>query len=203
MIISLSGKKGSGKDTAADLITEEIVGFDINRVSFAAKLKEVCKEVFDLTGEQVNGEHKETPLDEPAILGLTQKKAILRAFNLSEEYADEYEGEVFTTPREILQYVGTDLLRNIQDDIHLKSMPIAEGAINIVTDTRFPNELEYLKEKARDMKIPFVSINLVRGEQKEAEHVSEQDMSKLCQTTIWNDESLEELRAALLEAIYG
>lgn len=55
MIIGISGKRGSGKDTLADLLVKR--GF--TKVSFAAPLKEHVRNFFDFTKEHTDGEYKE------------------------------------------------------------------------------------------------------------------------------------------------
>ena len=79
MIIAICGKKGSGKDTIGNYLCEK---FNFIKLNFADPLKEACRNIFDLTDEQLYGDKKET--------------------------IDEYWN---TTPREIMQFVGTDLLR--------------------------------------------------------------------------------------------
>jgi hypothetical protein len=91
------------------------------RTSFAASLKEACKTIFGLSDEQVYGNLKEVQ--------------------------DTFWN---TTPREILQKVGTDALRNnYRQDIWVKSLErrvLSEpNASWVITDVRFPNEAEAIK----------------------------------------------------------
>ena len=83
MLFGIMGQKGSGKDTCADFLIEN---HNYIKFSFADCLKRACKEIFLLSDEQLYGtiQQKETP--DPRWH--------------------------HTTPRKIMQYVGTDLLRN-------------------------------------------------------------------------------------------
>lgn len=53
MIISISGVAGSGKDTVADFLIEEVFGVD--RVSLADPMKRICRDVYDFSEEQLWG----------------------------------------------------------------------------------------------------------------------------------------------------
>ena len=83
VLIGLMGVKASGKSTGASFLINK---HSFVEKSFAECLKKACQQLFLLTDEQVFGtqEQKETP--DP------------RWFNC--------------TPRKMLQYVGTDLLRD-------------------------------------------------------------------------------------------
>ncbi|BCS83311.1 putative deoxynucleotide monophosphate kinase [Cotonvirus japonicus] len=133
VLIGLVGSKGSGKTTGAEYLTKQC---DYVEKSFADPLKEACKHLFLLDDHQVYGtqEQKETP--DP------------RWFDC--------------TPRKILQYVGTDLLRNNLDNImpglgheiftrHFKLWYEAEIKKNpnikvVISDVRFHNEAEFIKK---------------------------------------------------------
>jgi len=55
-IVGISGRKRSGKDTAADILCEE---YGYEKYSFADPIKAACKEVFGFDNEQVRGSRKE------------------------------------------------------------------------------------------------------------------------------------------------
>ncbi len=68
LIIGISGKKQSGKNTMCDclykMFIERYSPDDVEFMSFVDTLKQkVCRDVFDLTKEQINGtdEQKNTP----------------------------------------------------------------------------------------------------------------------------------------------
>ena len=94
------------------------------RVAFADALKAACCTIFGLTQKQANGADKE---------------AIDPFWN--------------TTPRDILQRVGTECLRRgFGDDVWIKALErrveglVSQGVSVVVTDVRFPNEAEAIKK---------------------------------------------------------
>lgn len=107
--------------------------YNYTRLAFADPLKEACKCVFSFTNEQVYGNLKEV--------------------------VDDYW---HTTPRQVLQYVGTELFRDQLYKImpHLgvniwveallkKASDIKQENPNariVVTDVRFSNEVEAIKK---------------------------------------------------------
>lgn len=116
MLISLSYAARSGKDTVADYLVKK---YNFHKVAFADSLKKACKEIFNLSDEQVYGKLKET--------------------------VDEYWQ---VTPRYILQRVGTECLRQgYAQDIWIKSLgaKIKSNENYVISDARFINEVEAVK----------------------------------------------------------
>lgn len=127
MIIGFVGLIGAGKDTAADYL----VNFhEFRRDSFASTLKDAVANVFGWDRTLLEGRTKE---------------------------AREWREQVDTwwanrlnmpelTPRWVLQYWGTDVLRNaFHDDIWIASLEnkMRKTTDNIViSDVRFPNEIK-------------------------------------------------------------
>ena len=56
MIIGITGKKYSGKDTIADYL---ITNYDYKRFAFADPLKDICRILFNFSEEQLYGKEKE------------------------------------------------------------------------------------------------------------------------------------------------
>jgi hypothetical protein len=60
---------------------------------------------------------------------------------------------VFNTPRQLLQYVGTDIIRNLVSDTYHTDVvfnAIAKGdsdSLYVITDARFENERDLIKSK--------------------------------------------------------
>lgn len=162
MIIGLMGPKGSGKDTCADYLC---ANHGFIKVSLADCLKRACKELFLFSDEQLFGtqEQKETP--DPRWFG--------------------------ASPRKVLQFVGTELLRDNMDKImpgigknifthHLKLWYEEEKKKNpairvVLADVRFQNEVDFVKELGgRVIKIDRPSV-AVSGDL----HASEVEMQKI------------------------
>lgn len=127
MIIGISGKARSGKDTFALMLTEEL-----NKryyppfvmMAFANELKTRCQEAFDLSYEQLWGDDKEV-LDK-------------RYMKASEQY---------WTAREIMQDYGA-FYRTIDGKFWVKNLfkVIEEKEYTnvIITDVRYVNEADYI-----------------------------------------------------------
>lgn len=126
MIIGFVGFIGCGKDTAADYLVN-FHGF--RRDSFANSLKDAVSNVFGWDRTLMEGRTKES-----------------RAWR---EKVDEWWAQKLNiphlTPRWVLQYWGTDVLRNnFHDDIWIASLEnkLRKTKDNIViSDVRFPNEV--------------------------------------------------------------
>lgn len=130
MIIGICGFIGSGKDTAADYL----VGFHgFRRDSFANTLKDAVSAVFGWDRELIEGRTPEA-----------------RAWR---EQVDVWWANRLDmpelTPRWILQYWGTDVLRNhFHDDIWiaaLESRLARRVDHTVISDVRFPNEIKAIR----------------------------------------------------------
>lgn len=178
-IIGISGKKGNGKDTIGTHLIEK---HGYVRVAFADSLKKGCQEIFGLSDEQVFG-------------------------NDLKEVVDEYWGH---TPREILQKIGTDLIRNniskhlpnIGPDIWIRSVErqmknLQEQGFNkfVITDVRFPNELEWIKKKnGRTIKVVRPVHNFPDYNESFSQHSSEIAIDGfICDHDVLNDSTIENL----------
>ena len=129
-VIGISGLIGSGKDTVADYLVN-YHGF--RRESFANTLKDAVSAVFGW--------------DRMMLEGRTRQSREWR------EQVDEWWarrlGMPDLTPRWILQYWGTDVLRNhFHDEIWVASLEnkLLKSQDNIViSDVRFPNEVAAIR----------------------------------------------------------
>lgn len=132
-IVLISGKKGYGKDLAGYYLLNIFTRLDyIAEIhAFAEPLKELASSLFEFCYEQVNGSLKET---------------IDPRYN--------------KTPREILQFLGTEIGRSVDQNIWCKKLcstirkEIEEIAnkkdskyITFITDTRFENEITTVEEE--------------------------------------------------------
>lgn len=130
MIIGFTGLIGSGKDTAADYLVN-FHGF--RRDSFANTLKDAVANIFCWDRTLLEGRTKQAREWREQI----------------DTWWAERLGMPTLTPRWVLQYWGTDVLRNhFHDDIWIASLEnkLRKSTDDIViSDVRFPNEVEAIK----------------------------------------------------------
>jgi len=130
MIIGLSGTIGCGKDTVADYLVN-IHRF--KREAFANSLKEAMSVIFGWEWALLEGRSKESRVWREQVDPWWAKR-----LNMPE-----------LTPRWVLQYVGTEVIRqNFADDMWIASLEnrLRQRTDNVViTDVRFVNEIKMLK----------------------------------------------------------
>lgn len=160
-VLALSGHMGSGKDTAAAMIIDAYPG--AKAYAFADHLKKIALDIFLCTEQEIYGEEKEKPFKDKRFFGHTEADMVfawvsvkndkynnLEILNNSHRLAESKEW-ILETPRALLQFLGTELLR----DCYSKSYHIDQVAkrikddqpvIAVITDARFPNERTWAKE---------------------------------------------------------
>lgn len=142
--IGLCGKAGSGKDLVANYIKTQL---DCDVIALAEPIKNIAMSVFGLSYEQCYNQ---------------DCKHIVDAFWKR-------------TPREMLQVIGTDLFRHhFDNNIWIQCLEKSYNKLTVVSDIRFPNELEYYKNNG-------IVINIIRKHksllsEEELNHESEQDL---------------------------
>ena len=187
MIIGISGKMESGKDTVGIIIQyltsdyvdkydfetylEHIIDFPEWKIKkFAGKLKEIVCIIIGCTKEQLEDrEFKEKELGEEwrkwRIYQFSEYSNFIPldlVFNTEQEYCDyinnttdnkrifTYKSEILT-PRTLLQLLGTECGRQIiHPNIWVNALfadYIDKYHNWIITDVRFPNELQSIKDK--------------------------------------------------------
>ena len=262
MILSISGKIGSGKDTVGNILQilidmphfsniavieyldKKDINYSYKNKKFADKLKDIVCMLIGCTREQLEDrDFKEKELGEEWI-----RYSIANGFwshsdnNPSHKMMDskqcskaEYENEVKVnwqtayktvyTPRLLLQHIGTELFRNqIIDGIWVNALMseykakkelvgttpenIQWGEVYpnwIITDTRFPNELQAVKDnggltikivrpKERELVLRNANTLIDTRKTLEPEHKSETALDNATfDYTIENDGTLDEL----------
>lgn len=168
MIIGICGHKFSGKSTVARLLAK-VTGYEIK--SFADKLKDITCVLSGCTREQLEDyDFKET--------------------QLVPDYLRPYCGNAEKpTFRAFLQRFGSDVMRNINNNIWI-DCTLAECKENaIISDVRFPNEADAIKEHGG------IIIKIVRDDVATRDsHQSEIHIDEIkADYTIHNCQGLEEL----------
>ncbi len=183
MIVSFSGVKFSGKDTAAEGL---IRSHKFKRIGLADKLKDICSMVFNIYRPDMdNPSVKETPFDKPLFIRVEHIDELLRTiqrdgydfeFDITFELlCKNFMGKKLTSIREVLQVVGTDICRNyIKDDIwlqYVKNKILTHDGDLVITDARFQNERDFLAQ------LGAVMILVVRpGFENKSTHISENQL---------------------------
>jgi hypothetical protein len=205
-IIGLAGRKGSGKDTVANILAQN-EGF--TKIAFADPLKELLVKVFRVDSQYLHDEKlKEGPLPERIEIDyyhLDKIRDIVEnqwGFPIDRDQREGIEtffGREIRTARELMQTIGTDLLRRyVRDDIFivLLSARMREIASNVViSDVRLKNEREAIKKAGGSM------ILIKRDTRTNDTHISENDLGldKEYDVTIKNDDiTLNQLRSEVL-----
>lgn len=181
-IIGFHGIAGAGKDTAAATIKEAEKNTDI--FAFAGPLKEACKLLFNFSHEQMYDQI------------------------LKEVYDERWE----RSPREILQWLGTDILRTqINEDFFVMNMKqrieSSEADYIIISDVRFDNEAEFIRSLGGKV------IKIVRnmgGESKNdgkttkhSEHITERGISPaLIDAYVENNASIQEFKTNIMLSVH-
>jgi hypothetical protein len=143
MIIGIVGRKGSGKTSAANRITEK---WDFKLMSFARPLKEIAAELFNVPIKWMYDEElKNNPID-----------------HLKNNM----------TPRKLLQWFGTEIVRGIYPDawIDLMSRKLSKETSNriVIDDVRFWNEAYTIQNLGGHL----IGVS-IEGEDKSDMHGSE------------------------------
>ena len=174
MLIGVSGKIGSGKDTVGEIVqiisasphfTDEAVLSFIGRQhlnsiweikKFADKLKNIVCMLLGCTREQLeNQEFKNTQLGEEWWY-FQGRNGSLMSYNKDSKRSDE--DLIKTTPRLLLQIIGTECIRDkvhpnawvnaLMSEYKFSVKPGTPDFPNwIITDMRFPNELKAVKDR--------------------------------------------------------
>ena len=139
MLIGISGKKNSGKDTVAELVKKHALKSEWEIKRFADPLKDMVCLLLGCTREQLEDrEYKEALLGEPWDYWFEQ--------NVGPFGNTTFYGSL--TPREIMQKMGTEVGRSIHENAWVNAL--FNKYTNqwwIIPDTRFPNEAEAIKNR--------------------------------------------------------
>ena len=188
ILAGVSGKARSGKDQFADYLQECFLHRhrrSFVKMAFATELKNLCKEYFDLSDEQLWGDDKEKPD---------------RRYLHPDRQGTSLEEIKFWTAREIMQEVGS-FYRKINYDfwVDYLSKQIERRGIEdiIITDVRHVNECEYIKNN-QGVLIKVVRPNAckIHGMSHESETALDNMPENYFDMEIDNSGTLEDLYGA-------
>lgn len=166
MIISFSGYKGSGKDLACDTIIKNHK--NSIKLSFADPLKKMTHNVYQK---------------------LFNEKIDIKEFYT---YQGKEKNRHGTSLRKLLQVIGTDIVREVDETYWLKIMEkniqklINQYDYILIPDTRFSNEIEMLKKYESQI------VYIDRFEKSKDLHISESSIEKLNYDKVINNKGSKE-----------
>ncbi len=148
MIIGIAGRMRSGKTELAKVCER----FGYQRMSFATPLKNLCCSILGVSKDELNrlkadGYELNLTLDE----GLCEMISSETEIPL-QDVRDTCLGVTIENVRHMLQFIGTDLIREYNKDWHvnrLRSM-LEEGKDYVFDDVRFPNEKKMIEDLGGD-----------------------------------------------------
>lgn len=219
-LIGLMGKALSGKDTVGRMLVDADRGGAT--VAFANKLKEVCMDLFGLSNEDVfteEGKKRVTDLPCNKCMGcgsiavdvVSPAQRVCRGCGMIGESA-AFDSK--WTVRMILQHVGTEGMRRVDQDVWVKhalrrastmlAAPVSPATFVAITDVRFRSEALAIQAaggqvwRIRRPQTDHVVLGL-------GNHPSEAEMDTIpdtaCQRVLRNDGTLEHLQAQALEGL--
>ena len=146
MIIAFSGRIGSGKSELAKICQNK--GFE--KLYFALPLKQLVTNLIHVGIEDIN------PLKNVEKKYKFTKKDYIYLANETnipfETIRDEMKNVKLNTVRQLLQFIGTDLIRKYNPNWHVNKIKtmIDKNKNYVFDDVRFPNELKLIKELGGD-----------------------------------------------------
>lgn len=207
-IIGLTGAKGSGKTTSFTIFTQVLP--TIQEITLANRLKNASAHVFNIPRQDFDDPRvKEKELESPVTFNAQNTKAIIEFFGMTPDYDKHIRphiGKVLHTPRQIAQYVGTEVCRNVDEQIHCKGavLGLPENGVFVVTDMRFWNEFHFFNDNPAVRFIPlYVSNSVAEAKAAGDAHVSEKyvlEIGKKCRT-IDNNGDMAALRDQLITVL--
>ena len=127
-IICFAGRKQSGKSSCCEYLYEQLKDkCSVQIYNFADPLKQVCIDVLGLAPRQCYGEDK-----------------------YKNELVDCQWNEKQLTAREVMQILGTDILRTMQHNVWtgatIRKIQRDKPDLALIGDCRFPNEVEAVQK---------------------------------------------------------
>lgn len=169
VIYGILGEKGSGKDTFAKFIQKHNDKFQL--LHFADKLKQTCSMIFGLDRKFFEDRVlKETTL--PIPLKIDDYTAALM-YNLKIQIPKL--GLSAHTPRQLIQYVGTDYVKNQHPLYWIDDAMVKVNKYAVIADTRFQDECDEIKKSGGYV----IKLSILDKETKEDLHISESGVNNI------------------------
>ena len=182
IIIGLTGKKHSGKDTTADYLVNN---YNFIKIAFADSLKMACREIFGFNNDQLFDENIKEQIDKD--WGHSPREIFQKVGT------------------ELFRNTLPQLCVNIHDDIWIRSVEKKiKNIINntndknnikiVITDIRFPNELTFVQNYGGHIWKILRDEQQLTNEQLTNEHSSEKHLNNFSYDhQINNNSTLDDL----------
>ena len=182
IIIGILGFKQSGKDTIGNFLVEK---YNFRKTAFAHNLKKAVSIIFDIPEELCFGSEEDK----------NQLTRVKWSDLQDIEYKDPKIDLQFLSVREVLKLFATEVCRAKIPDIWTKFINLSGDRV-VVTDVRFPNEVELIKNNGG------VLLEVTRPGTAASNHASEKKLSdNLIDYSIANDGTIEELYLKVISTI--
>jgi len=173
-IIAFFGEAGSGKDT----LTNELVrDHNYRRLAFGDALKTILSETYAIPIRYFNDRTlKDAHFDVPVFHTPLLHSHLEQFFNqYSTNKFVDYKEFKFSSPREMMQLVGTEIFRESDSAIWCKILEskLHDGGKVVISDGRFIDERIWLRKNGAKL------IRILRPTKQLMTHKSENDLGKL------------------------
>ena len=148
MIIGFCGRMRSGKSELAKIC--EKYGYE--KLYFALPLKQLCADLLDISIEGLN-EAKNNGTDIGLYLGDDMCTILSEETEIPlEQVRETCYGKTINNVRQMLQFIGTDLIRKYNTDWHVNRIRamIDKNKNYVIDDVRFPNEKKMIEDLGGD-----------------------------------------------------
>ncbi len=201
-----------GKDLTLSKLSEH---FEVKKVGLADTLKEIVGHVFNIEKPHFeNQDLKEIPFKHNLSVDAEQLYTIFTLYAFLTKQLDfQFQptsnyilNHEIKTPRHLLQFIGTDVLRHAQENIHLKAAQsrFRQDRVNVITDCRFINEVKWVQSLGG--KVIYINRPSSEKAAYEATHPSERGVPELrqyCDYVLPNTGTIEELGIFVNELVKG
>jgi hypothetical protein len=200
-IVILSGWKGSGKDTVANFLSNEL---DYKRIAFADFLKDIVARQYNIPRHYFDDRIlKESPLLSLPVCPRDSSGEHLSSLFL-EEFRTKYGNkridnseQLYWTPRALCIFEGS-VKRTVSPDYWVLSAikGISKNKNYVVSDSRFSSEINYIKNNIKSHQV--IAVRVTRFDSVDTNDPSERDLDNYkFDLTIQNRGSLSELQETI------
>lgn len=189
MILGFAGRLRSGKTELAKVCQEH--GYEI--MSFATPLKELCADLLSVTIDELNS-LKNNCIKINILINNELCEKISKETDIPIDIVEDVSlGKVIADAREMLQFIGTDLIRKYNEDWHVNKIKerLDKDKNYVFDDVRFKNEKKMINSLGGDCWFVIrPKIDQVSNHESETSLTWKDCFNKI----IINDKTLEYLR---------